>query len=223
MGQLQCFEASREASKSIIALKHHQPQPSPYELQGRQHQHKQKLSLSHQRHGAVLFQLWSASNLTKCQCFMRLDSYKISQMWWQCIGLCNYSGAFFCGNSMGRCRTEAGREEKLIALSVHALLWRKACRCFWVFCQGWTITVASDLREYSGRWHRHGTLCQPGHNCLLCWNGSAGPGDYTCQAPKGPLPRQLHLPSIAPHAGLLAQFSKLDKKYHQIGAKGFEV
>lgn len=154
MGQFQHFEASREASKSITALKHHQPQPSPCELQDRQHQHKQKLSLSHQRHGAVLFQLWSASNLTKCQCFTRLDSYKTSQMWWQCIGLCNYSGAFLCASS----RTEA--ESRSSQHSVFMLFCgERPCRCFWVFCKAERCCQWSEGALWETAQTRH-TLCQ---------------------------------------------------------------
>lgn len=61
-------------------------------------------------------------------------------------------------------------------------------------------------------WEMAQTQHQLGHSCPLCWNGNAGPGDHTCQVPKCPIPRGLHLPSIAAHAGLTAQFSKLWKK-----------
>lgn len=139
MGQFQHFEDSREASRSIPALKHHQPHPSPYELQGRRHQHKQKLSLSHQRHGAVLFQLWSASNLTKCQCFMRLDSYKQAK----CddsalpfaITVRHFSVETAWEGAVLRQAESRSSQHPVFTLFCGGEAWG----CFWVFCQGWKV------------------------------------------------------------------------------------
>lgn len=64
---------------------------------------------------------------------------------------------------MGGCRTEADREQKLTALSVYALLWRKGLKMLLSLLSR-LEGVASDPRERSGRQHRHGTLRQPGHN-----------------------------------------------------------
>lgn len=125
----------------------------------------------------------------------------------------------------GKVQDQGRQRAEAHSTSVHALLWRKGLQML-LSVLSRLEGVASYPREHSGRQHRHGTLHQPGHSCPLCWNGSAGPGDDTCQAPKCLLPRGQHLPSIAPRAGLTAQFSKLwkkKKKHPQIEAKGFEV
>lgn len=203
-----------QASKSIIPLKHPQPQPGPCVPQDRQHQHKQKLSLSHQRHRALLFQLQTVSTLTKCQCFTILDSYKTDSMWWQHIGLCNNSGAFLCRSSMGWCRNKAGREHgessRSTQHSVLALLCGgRACRCFWVFCQGWKV-----LSESQGSSLGNSTDTTDMARCT-------GQGMMAACAEVGVL-AQVTTPARPPkvwlqqwagaqHAGLMAQFSELEK------------
>lgn len=111
----------------------------PYELQGRQHQHKQKLSLSHQRHGTLLFQLWSPSNLTNASALRDWTVIKQAKCDDSALALAITLRRF----SVETAWDGAGPRQAESRCSQHSVFMLfcggKACRCFCVLCQGWKV------------------------------------------------------------------------------------
>lgn len=106
----------------------------PCELQGRQHQHKQKLSLSHQRHGTVLFQLWSPSNLTNASALRDWTVIKQAKCDDSALALAITLRHF----SVETAWDGAGPRQADSRCSQHSVFMLfcggKACRCFCVLC-----------------------------------------------------------------------------------------